>query len=366
MYCPSVFELEPTEELALLAETARTFAAEALALHARAFESERAPSAAAREAFEQIGLAGLEVPDDEGGAALGAVARVLVGEELGAGDPGAALALDPLGPVAGALRELAAGRFGELAGPVLARPGARAWLVAPGDSDLVCEAGRATGTVAWVPADALDLLVVLERGAAYAVTTGIDARRLRGAGLRAAGAAELVLDGAPALPLSTDRLAVERALGRARLHVGGLLLGVLRQAVEFASAYAQERVAFGRPIAHHQALAFLLTDLRIAVDGARWLLWEAAWRADAGHDFTAAAAAAYVEVVEASRVVGPAAVQVLGGHGFMQDYPVEKSMREARVLGLPFGGVDAAREDAGRAVLAAGAPLAFSFGEHGG
>jgi len=359
-----VFELEPSEELAILVETARNFADGQLTAQAREHEAARSPNAAALSAFAQIGLAGLEVPEASGGAGLGAVARALVGEELGAGDPGAALALDSLGPVAAALLELGGeSAFSELAEPLLEVPGSRAWLAAPGDATLVRDGGRVRGVVPWVPAERVDLLLVLEPEGAFAVTEGIDVRSLPGAGLRAAGAAELHLEGAPAVALRADAAASARALGRARLHANGLLLGVLRQAVEFASGYAQERVAFGRPIAHHQALAFLLTDMRMAVDGARWLLWEAAWRADAGLDFAGSAASAFVEAVEASRLVGPAAVQVLGGHGFMQDYPVEKSMREARVLGLLFGGIDAAREDAGRAWLAADLPLAFSHGE---
>jgi alkylation response protein AidB-like acyl-CoA dehydrogenase len=361
-----VFELEPTEELALLVETARSFAAEELSPHARAYEAAGKPSEAAEAAFSQIGLAGLEVPDRFGGAGLGALARALVGEELGAGDPGAALALDLLGPVAGALLELGGDEaFAELALPLLEGENERAWLVAPGETSLVREGARVSGTVPWVPADRVGLLLVLEPAGAYAVREGIDARPLPGAGLRAAGAAELTLDGAPVVVLPADSAASARALGRARLHANGLLIGVLRQAVEFASGYAQERVAFGRPIAHHQALAFLLTDMHMAVEGARWLLWEAAWQADEGLDFAGAAASAFVEAVEASRLVGPAAVQVLGGHGFMQDYPVEKSMREARVLGLLFGGIDGGREDAGRAWLAQELPLTFSHGELG-
>jgi alkylation response protein AidB-like acyl-CoA dehydrogenase len=359
-----VFELEPSEDLELLVETARNFAAEELTPNARAFEAARRPSEAARRGFEQIGLAGLEVPEAMGGAGLGALARALVGEELGAGDPGAALALDPLGPVVGALREAAGDEaFAELASPLLGAEAGRAWLVAPGDAALVCEGGRAHGSVPWVPADRVALLLVLEPSGAFVVREGIEPRALPGAGLRAAGAAELRLDGAPIVRLEADAAACERALGRARLHVNGLLLGVLRHAVEFATSYARERVAFGRPIAHHQALAFLLTDMRMAVDGARWLLWEAAWRADAGLPFVAAAASAFVEAVEASRLVGPAAVQVLGGHGFMQDYPVEKAMRESRVLGLLCGGIDRARQDAGEAWLAEGTPFEFSHGE---
>jgi alkylation response protein AidB-like acyl-CoA dehydrogenase len=141
------------------------------------------------------------------------------------------------------------------------------------------------------------------------------------------------------------------------LHVGALLLGVLRQAVEYAQRYALERVAFGKPIAHHQALAFLITDMRSGVDGARLLLHEAAFRAERGLPCEAAAAAAFVELVELSRFVGPAGVQILGGHGFMQDHPVEKYMREARALGLLLGGVDRAREDAGAVLADAALPV---------
>jgi alkylation response protein AidB-like acyl-CoA dehydrogenase len=106
-------------------------------------------------------------------------------------------------------------------------------------------------------------------------------------------------------------------------------------------------VAFGRPIAHHQALAFLIVDMATAVDGTRLLVWDAAWRLDRGEDAVEPCATAFVEACEQSMFVTPNGVQILGGHGFMQDYPVEKLMREARTLGLTWGGVDAAREAAG-------------------
>jgi alkylation response protein AidB-like acyl-CoA dehydrogenase len=121
-------------------------------------------------------------------------------------------------------------------------------------------------------------------------------------------------------------------------------------------------VAFGRPIGHHQGLAFLITDMHMAVEGARLLVHEAAWRAESGGAFEEAAASAWVETVAAAEWVGPACVQILGGHGFMQDYPMEKVMREARALSLWQGGVDAAREEAGRALCAAPPPVALSPG----
>ena len=139
----------------------------------------------------------------------------------------------------------------------------------------------------------------------------------------------------------------------------------MRQAAEFSREYAMEREAFGRPIAHHQGLSFLITDMRMAVDGARVLLHEAAWRIDRGIGcgFAVDAAAAFAEAIEASVLVGPNGVQILGGHGYMQDYPVEKSMRESRMLGLALGGVDAAREDAGKAFDAGSSAVALSHEE---
>jgi alkylation response protein AidB-like acyl-CoA dehydrogenase len=134
----------------------------------------------------------------------------------------------------------------------------------------------------------------------------------------------------------------------------------MRASAEFAREYALRRVAFGRPIAHHQALAFLLADLRSAVDGARLLVHEAAGRLDRGEDAAEACATAFVEAAEQALFVTPNGVQVLGGHGFMQDYPVEKYMRDARALSLLFGGADAAREDAGRELAAREPPLALT------
>ena len=126
-----------------------------------------------------------------------------------------------------------------------------------------------------------------------------------------------------------------------------------------------QRVAFGRPIAHHQALAFLIADMRSAVDGARLLLHEAAWHARRRACRFETLAAARLRRGDRGRrcFVAPNGVQILGGHGFMQDYPVEKWMREARALGLLLGGIDLAREDAGRALAASDGPVALSSAE---
>jgi alkylation response protein AidB-like acyl-CoA dehydrogenase len=235
-------------------------------------------------------------------------------------------------------------------------------LVTAHDARLESRGERLRGIAPWVPADRVDLLVYVSDDEVVIAREGIAAKPVRGAGLRAAGASELTID-APVVARFLDAEAVGEALARARIYTGALLLGVLRQAAEASRLYAMSRVAFGKPIAHHQALAFLIADLRTAVDGARALLHEAAWQLDEGHPAESLAAAAFAEAIEASTFVGPNALQIFGGHGFMQDYPVEKHMREARALGLLLGGFDAAREDAGEHLCAAGAPVTLSLGE---
>lgn len=353
------FDLEP--ELELLRETARRFGAERLRPHERAAERDRRVADETARTAREIGLVAAAWPACLGGAGLGALARVLVLEELAAADPGAAVALDPLGPALHALGELGAEpALRAWAAPLLARPGARAWLAWNGDRRVTLARGRATGRLPWVPADRLDLLLLLDADGAAVVDSELRLTPLRGAGLRAAGAAELTIESAPVRAWWLHPRAARRALGRARLDAAALLVGVADAAAGFSRAYALERVAFGRPIAHHQALAFLIADMASAVDAARLLVHDAALRLDAGLDAAGACATAFVEATGAALFVTPNAVQILGGHGFMQDYPVEKWMREARALALLHGGVDAAREDAGRALLASDAPLALA------
>jgi alkylation response protein AidB-like acyl-CoA dehydrogenase len=350
------FSLDP--ELELLRDTARSFAQQRLRTHDRAFEAARGVDVATRDAFTEIGLTALEWPAPLGGAGLGAFARALVLEELGAADAGAALALDPLGPAFYALAECGEeAALQAIAQPLLERPGARAVLAWNGAARVAPRDGRASGVLPWVPADRVDLLVLLDGDTVTVIDEGIALSPLRGAGLRAAGASELRLDGAPVRAWWVNPRGARRALARARLYTASLLLGVMRAAAEFSRDYALQRVAFGKPIAHHQALAFLITDMAMAVEASRLLVHEAALRLDRGDDAEEACATAFLEAAEQAMFVTPNAVQILGGHGFMQDYPVEKWMREARALGLCFGGADGAREDAGRDIVAPHAPL---------
>lgn len=355
-----MFDFELGDELQLVVRTARSFAQEQLAPKIRSAEAARALDTETHAAYASIGLAALELPGADG-AGLGALARVLVNEALGAGDPGAALALDRLGPALYPLLELAGEQaLNAWALPLLERDGARAVLAAPGDGRFELAGDTLTGELAWVPASRVDLLVVLQQDCALVVTEGITCDPVKGSGLRAAGGCRVALEGAKVAARFHGEAAAQRALARARLYVASLLVGVLRQAAEYSRSYALERVAFGKPIAHHQALAFLITDMHTAVEGARLLVHDAAFRVERGLPCEAESASAFVEAVEASRLIGPAAVQILGGHGFMQDHPVEKYMREARALGLLAGGVDAARELAGAQLCASALPVELS------
>jgi alkylation response protein AidB-like acyl-CoA dehydrogenase len=269
------------------------------------------------------------------------VERCLVNELLGAADAGAALALDRLGAAGYALW---AADDEEAVAEVLGDSRRRAWLVTPEDGAVNVTERTASGGIHFAPAGVTDLVVLTPTGIAV-IRDGISAEPVRGAGLRAAAPVRLRFDNAAVVRF--HRVPTAPVLARARLYHAALLVGVLDASARYAREYAMQRITFGKPIAHHQAMTFLLTDMNTAVTGARLLIQEAAWRLDAGADGAEqAAATAFAETVEQSAFVGPAGVQVLGGLGFMQDYPVEKQMREARALGLLYGGVDLARTDA--------------------
>lgn len=124
-------------------------------------------------------------------------------------------------------------------------------------------------------------------------------------------------------------------LNRSNVALASLAVGVARAASEFAREYAKQRVAFGVPIAQKQAIAFMLAEMAIEVDAARLLAWEAAWQLDQAEsgssaEVTKAAYLARQYANKASLFVTDSAVQVLGGYGFIREYPVERWLRNAR------------------------------------
>lgn len=114
-----------------------------------------------------------------------------------------------------------------------------------------------------------------------------------------------------------------KTLDGGRVGIAALALGLAEGAYERSLGYAQEREAFGKPIAKQQAVAFMLADMAIETDAMRFLAWKAAWTADRGEDCTREASLARLYAGEYTARITDNGVQVLGGHGYTRDHPVE-------------------------------------------
>jgi acyl-CoA dehydrogenase len=126
-------------------------------------------------------------------------------------------------------------------------------------------------------------------------------------------------------------------LDRTRPGVSALAVGISQAAFEFASEYAKERVQFGVPIAMHQAVAFMIADMATKIEAARLLVWESAVLLDQGKPNTLVASHAKRFAADTAMEVTVDAVQVYGGYGFIKEYPVEKLMRDAKIMQLYEG-----------------------------
>ncbi|HEY7631595.1 MAG TPA: acyl-CoA dehydrogenase family protein [Thermoleophilaceae bacterium] len=126
-------------------------------------------------------------------------------------------------------------------------------------------------------------------------------------------------------------------LDRTRPGVAAMAVGIARAALEFAADYSKERVQFGVPIAMHQAVAFMIADMATKVEAARLLTWQSGVLLDQGKRNTLAASHAKRFSADSAMEVTTDAVQVYGGYGFIKEYPVEKLMRDAKIMQLYEG-----------------------------
>src|SRR3979411_1148306 len=126
-------------------------------------------------------------------------------------------------------------------------------------------------------------------------------------------------------------------LDRTRPGVAAMGVGVARAAMEFAIAYSKERVQFGVPIAMHQAIQFMIADMATKIHLARLATWNSAVLLDQGRRNTLESSHAKRFAADAAMEITTDAVQVYGGYGFMKEYPVEKLMRDAKILQLYEG-----------------------------
>jgi len=358
----------PDEEAGALLELTRELAAEEVAPKAAAAEAEgRFP----RELFRLLGrsgLLGLPYPEQYGGGAQPYETYLQVIEELAAAWLTVALGVSvhtlSCFPVAAYGTEEQREQWlpGMVGGEQL---GAYCLSEPDSGSDAAALTTRAvldgadylvTGTKAWIThageADFYEVMARTSEDGPRGITcflTPADSAGLTAApperkmGLKASPTAQVHLDGVR-VPAS-NRIGAEgqgltialSALDGGRLGVAACAVGLAQAALDEAAAYARERRQFGQPIVDFQGVSFLLADMATSIEAGRALYLAAARRRDAGLAYGPQAAMAKLFCTDMAMRVTTDAVQVLGGYGYVQDYPVERYMREAKVLQIVEG-----------------------------
>lgn len=137
-----------------------------------------------------------------------------------------------------------------------------------------------------------------------------------------------------------------------RISIAALSLSLAQAAMEMAVSHAQQRVQFGKPLSHFQAVAHRLADMATEVEAARWLVYRAAWLADSGAPYGSAAAMAKLYASEVANRVASASVQVHGGYGFMLESPISRFYADAKILEIGEGTSEIQRDVIARRLLA--------------
>jgi alkylation response protein AidB-like acyl-CoA dehydrogenase len=361
------FDLRPTDEQALMVDTAKRFAEDVMRPAAEGADEACVPPSEVLDAAHELGLTSYVVPEAFGGAggARSAVTSVLLAEALAHGDMGLALAvLSPLS-VAHALidhgleaqqkkhlPELAQEAFFPAAfavheprplfDPMDLRARAvpqRGGFELTGEKTLV-PLGR-TARLFVVAADvpgAGPRLFLVERG-----RKGLSTEPEPTMGLRSAGLCRLRLErvelGRDALLGGEGPFDYEAAVNAARIGWAGLALGTAQAVLDHVVPYCNDRKAFGEPISHKQAVAFTVADMAIELEGMRLLAYRAASRFERGHEVRREAQWARLTAGEKGMKIGTDGVQLLGGHGYVKDHPVERFYRHLRAVAIVEGSV---------------------------
>lgn len=148
--------------------------------------------------------------------------------------------------------------------------------------------------------------------------------------------AENILGGASTSAADREEAYLD-ILRRSRLGWAALAMGTSQAVLDYVIPYVNERQAFGEPISHRQAVAFMVADIKIELDGLRMITLRGASRADQGRGFAREAALAKTFATEKGMKIGSDGVQLLGGHGFTKEHPVERWYRDLRAIGVAEG-----------------------------
>ncbi len=360
-----LFDLTPTDEQALLRDSVREFAlAELRTAALDADAASRAPEALLNQANE-LGLTMIGVPEELGGAVAerSATTTVLMSEALAQGDMGIAVACLAPAAVSTAISLWGDGQqqgtyLPEFVGddiPAAAlaimepRPlfdpfvlqttarGSGGGYVLNGVKALV---PRATDAEVFVIAAELEgegpSLFIAEPRAA-----GISLEPDPGMGVRASGMQRLILEDVqlPATSLlgGADREIYAECVALSRLAWCALAVGTGQAVLDYVSGYVKDRRAFGEPVSNRQAVAFAVANMAIELDGLRLATYRAAARVDQGLPFHREVALARRLCADRAMAIGSEGVQLLGGHGYVKEHPVERWYRDLRAAGLMEG-----------------------------
>ncbi len=355
----------PTPEQRELQELAHEFAEKELRPIALEWDAKDDFPPALLAKAAALGLTSYRIPREYGGAGVDHLTAALIAEELSWGCAGlAATIAATLFPVRPLLRfgtdeqrerylPRLASEQGCLAAIAFTEPQAGSdfaairttarrdgdeWVLS-GEKCYVTNGGIAEVTLLFARSESGISAFVLERG-----DPGVHAgRKEQKLGLRSSYTGSIVLDEAR---IPGDRLLGDEGQGfliamdffeLSRPQVAASAVGVARAAFEYATEYAREREAFGKPLIARQGVSFKLAEMAMEIEAARLLVWRACAALDAGEDAGLLGSYAKAFAADAAMKVATEAVQVLGGAGVMRDHPVEKWLRDAKVFQIVEG-----------------------------
>ncbi|OBI48715.1 acyl-CoA dehydrogenase family protein [Mycobacterium sp. E787] len=360
------FDLTPDDEQKMIVETLDEFAAEVLrpAAHDADEAATYPPDLIAKAA--ELGITAINIPEDFEGIAAhrSSVTNVLVAEALAYGDMGLALPILAPGGVASALThwgsaDQQATYLHEFAGEKV--PQACVAIAEPqplfdptrlkttavrtpsgyrldGVKSLVPAAADAELFIVGAQLDGKPTLFIVESS-----SKGLAVKADPSMGIRAAALGRVELSGV-SVPLGArlgeDEASDEdysEAIALSRLGWAALAVGTSHAVLDYVVPYVKEREAFGEPIARRQAVAFMCANIAIELDGLRLITWRGAARAEQGLPFTREAALAKRLGADKGMQIGLDGVQLLGGHGYTKEHPVERWYRDLRAIGVAEG-----------------------------
>ena len=362
-----------TDDQEATRDAVRSFAREQLWPHAPRWDREHHFPREAHQGLAALGAYGICVPEEFGGADLGYLSLALVLEEIAAGDGGTSTAISvtncPVnailmryGNAAQKKKWLAPLARGEMLGvfcltePHVGSDASALRTTALKDGDGYVINGVKQFITSGKNGDLAVVIAVTDKGAgkkgmsAFLVPTdapGYVVTRLEEKlGQRSSDTAQINFDNChiPAENLIGEegegyRIALSSLEG-GRIGIAAQSIGMARSALEVAIDYAKQRESFGTAISNHQAVGFRLADCATRLEAARQLVWHAASLRDAGRPCLKEAAMAKLFASEAAEAVCSAAIQTLGGYGYVSDFPVERIYRDVRVCQIYEGTSD--------------------------